>query len=272
MTEPHDASAPLALADRGVTIDLIERYDQPGPRYTSYPTAVEFADGMTPEVYAERLAEANRHPDDPLSMYLHLPFCEERCLFCGCHVIITPHYAKAAPYLDLLRKEIDLVADRLPDRRGFSQLHLGGGTPTYYQPDDLGALLDYLLERFHPVPGAELAVECDPRVTTVRHLDVLAARGFNRISFGVQDFTPQVQEAISRIQTVEQTRQLLEHARSLGYRGINVDLIYGLPFQTPETFEESIETVIAMRPDRAAVYSFAFVPWIKGNQKRIEEE
>ena len=253
---------------RSVTAGLLARYDQPAPRYTSYPTAVEFHEGIDAADYEGRLAAANRR-DDPLSIYLHLPFCSHRCLFCGCHVIITPHMERATPYLGLLKSEIGMVADRLPERRQFSQLHLGGGTPTYYSPAQLGEVLDHLLERFTPVEGAELAVEVDPRVTTTDHLDALADRGFNRVSMGVQDFTPEVQEAIERVQSVEQTERLIEHARSRGYRGINVDLIYGLPFQTPETFERTVEEVIRMGADRTAVYSFAFVPWMRAHMKKL---
>jgi len=256
------------LSDRNVTRDLLGRYDRPGPRYTSYPTAVEFAP-IRPGIYESRLEEANRAADAPLSLYLHLPFCDHRCLFCGCHVIISPHKEKAAPYLELLKREVDLVAARLPDRRKVSQLHFGGGTPTYFTPGQLADLLEHLLERFEPQPGAELAVEVDPRVTTAEHIDTLARFGFNRISLGVQDLTPEVQEAVERIQSLEMTRAIVDRARDKGYGGVNVDLIYGLPHQTPETFEKTVEAVIAMGADRAAVYSFAFVPWMKAHMKKM---
>jgi oxygen-independent coproporphyrinogen-3 oxidase len=268
----HGEAATAAPVGRKVTADLLARYDQAGPRYTSYPTAVEFGNSVTVDLYKERLAEANRLAGEPLSIYVHLPFCEERCLFCGCHVIITPHHDRSLPYLDLLAREVELVAERLPDRRGVSQLHLGGGTPTYYRPSEMARMLDHLLRFFHPVEDAELAVECDPRVTTPEHLDTLAVRGFNRISFGVQDFTPKVQEAVGRVQSIEETRALMEHARQRGFRGINVDLIYGLPHQTPKTFEKTVETVIELGADRCAVYSFAFVPWIRGHQKKLMED
>lgn len=256
---------------REVTAELIARHDRPGPRYTSYPTAVEFDGGMTAARYEERLAEADRHAGEPLSLYLHLPFCEHRCLYCGCHVIISPHHEKAKPYLELLKREMDLVAERLPHRRALAQLHLGGGTPTYHSPAELAGLLGHLFGRFQPAAGSELAVEVDPRVTTPEHIEVLADLGFNRISFGVQDFTPEVQRAVERVQSVEETAALVELARARGFSGINVDLIYGLPRQTPEGFEKSVEAVIALGADRAAVYSFAFVPWVRGHQKGIEE-
>ena len=267
-------TAPLTArpVGRRATADLLARYDRPGPRYTSYPTAVEFHDGFTAADYDARLAAANALGDAPLSLYVHLPFCEERCLFCGCHVIVTKHKEMAAPYLDLLARETQLLAARLPDRRRVAQLHLGGGTPTYYSPAQLTALLTPLLREFRPIAGAELALEADPRVTTIAHLDALADLGFNRISLGVQDLTPAVQEAVNRVQTLEQTAALIEHARRRGFRGINVDLIYGLPLQTPESFERTVDAIIGLGVDRAAVYSFAFVPWVRGNQKKLEED
>ncbi|RMG47610.1 MAG: oxygen-independent coproporphyrinogen III oxidase [Acidobacteria bacterium] len=256
---------------REVTAALLAKYDRPGPRYTSYPTAVEFHEGVGADEYERRLAEANRAAGEPLSLYVHLPFCRHRCLFCGCHVIITPHKEKALPYLELLLREVEMVAERLPDRRRFSQLHLGGGTPTYFDPPTLAEMLERLLARFTPVEGAEMAVEVDPRVTTTEHIDRLADLGFNRISMGVQDFTPKVQEAVERVQSVAMTRRLVDHARARGFSGINIDLIYGLPYQTPEGFERTVETVIDLGADRAAVYSFAFVPWMRGHMKKLPE-
>ena len=258
--------------EREITADLLARYDRPGPRYTSYPTAVEFADGFTTADYETRLAAADALGDAPLSLYVHLPFCEERCLFCGCHVIVTKHREMAAPYLEMLKRETALLASRLPHRRRIAQLHLGGGTPTYYTPAQLTDLLTPLLREFRPMPGAELALEADPRVTTAAHVDALADLGFNRISLGVQDLTPEVQRAVNRVQSLEQTAALVEHARRRGFRGINVDLIYGLPLQTPESFERTVDAVIALGVDRTAVYSFAFVPWVRGNQKKLDDD
>jgi oxygen-independent coproporphyrinogen-3 oxidase len=258
--------------EREITAELLSRYDRPGPRYTSYPTAIEFHEGVAEDDYLDCLAAANSLGDAPLSLYMHLPFCERRCLFCGCHTIISPRKDAAVPYLRLLGREIELLAERLPERRRFAQLHLGGGTPTYYTPAQLGSLIGGLLRKFSPLPGAELAFEADPRATTLDHISALGDLGFNRVSFGVQDLNRDVQEAINRRQTREQTAQLVDHARTRGYRGINVDLIYGLPLQTPESFERTVDSVIALGPDRAAVYSFAFIPWAKGNQKKIEED
>jgi len=272
MTTTEPRAAAVRPVSRAITAELLARYDRPGPRYTSYPTAVEFHEGFTAEDYERRLAEADRMGDAPLSVYVHLPFCEKRCLFCGCHVIITKHKEVAAPYLELLKRETRMLAERLPNRRRVAQLHLGGGTPTYYSPAQLTDLLTPLLREFRPLPGAELALEADPRVTTTAHLDALADLGFNRISLGVQDLTPEVQEAVNRVQSLEQTARLIEHARRRGFRGINVDLIYGLPLQTPQSFERTIDSVISLGADRAAVYSFAFVPWMRGNQKKLDEK
>ncbi len=257
--------------DRKTISHLIGRHDKPGPRYTSYPTAIEFDDQFTVDHYHERLELANARAESPLSAYMHLPFCEERCLFCGCHVIITKKREKSDPYLDLLKKEIELVAKRLPDRRSISQLHLGGGTPTYYSPDQLADLLSKFFEYFTPASGAELALEVDPRVTTIDHIDTLASLGFNRVSMGVQDLTLEVQERINRVQSRESTESIINRAKSHGFTGINVDLIYGLPLQTPEKFEQTVKAVIEMGVDRVAAYSFAFVPWMRGHQKKIDE-
>ncbi len=257
--------------ERSTTAELLARYDRPGPRYTSYPTAVEFTDELREGLYEDKLRAANEHPDDPLSVYVHLPFCEKRCLFCGCHVIVSPDRAQARPYLELLSREIELVAERLASRRTVSQLHLGGGTPTYHAPAELDALLGRFFRHFETAPGAELAVEVDPRATTFEHLDVLAAHGFNRLSLGVQDFTADVQQAIGRVQSLERTEKLIEHARDRDFRGINVDLIHGLPRQTLDGFERSVDEVVRLGADRAAVYSFAYVPWIRGHQRKLDE-
>lgn len=264
---PFADRAPL----RGVTADLLGRYDRPGPRYTSYPTAVEFSGEVDAARYGALLEEAASRPRDPLSIYVHLPFCSEQCLFCACHVIISPHYERSLPYLELLGRETDEVARRLGSRRAVSQLHLGGGTPTYYSPADLSRFLERLWGRFQRTSDAEIAVEIDPRVTTLEHLDALAEHGFNRVSMGVQDFTPEVQAQIHREQSRESTERLLRHARSLGFRGMNVDLVYGLPAQSLDSFGRSVDAVIDMGVDRAAVYSFAFVPWMKGHQRKLDE-
>ncbi|HRV81456.1 MAG TPA: radical SAM protein, partial [Planctomycetota bacterium] len=202
-------------SERADIAALIERFDRPGPRYTSYPTAVDFQDGLTEALYKQHLRRANEQPDEPLSLYIHLPFCEARCLFCACNVIISPDKGKSLSYLDLLEREVELVCAELPDRRKVSQLHLGGGTPTYQSPDQLRRLLRSLEAHFEFLPGAEKAVEVDPRVTTREHLEALAEFGFNRISLGVQDLTDEVQQAIHRVQSEEMTHNLVRVAREL---------------------------------------------------------
>jgi oxygen-independent coproporphyrinogen-3 oxidase len=253
-----------------VTLELLKRYDRPGPRYTSYPTAVEFHDGFTAADYAERLARADERVAEPLSFYAHLPFCEERCAFCGCHVVITRKREVAAKYLDFLHREIDLLAAALPRRRTISQYHWGGGTPTYLSPAQMTALHRKVTEQFLIAPDAEVAVEVDPRVTTREQVDLFRELGFNRLSMGVQDFTPEVQDAVNRGQTEAQTRELYDYCRRAGFGSINLDLIYGLPLQTPESFARNMDTVLDLRPDRLAVYSYAFIPWIKAHQKGID--
>ena len=255
-----------------VTLDLLRRYDRPGPRYTSYPTAVEFHEGFDEAAYREHLGRAAAERDAPLSLYLHLPFCEERCTFCGCMVIITRKREVAARYLEYLHREIALLAEYLDGRRRVVQYHWGGGTPTYLAPGQMVALQEEVARHFDVQPGAEVAIEVDPRVTSFEQLTVLRGLGFNRLSMGVQDFTPEVQEAVNRVQGEAQTRALYEGARALGYQSINVDLIYGLPLQTLESFGRSVDAVVHMRPDRVAVYSFAHVPWIRGNQRSLRSE
>jgi oxygen-independent coproporphyrinogen III oxidase len=258
--------------DWSQVLNDLARFDRPGPRYTSYPTAVEFHEGVASEQYEDALSLANaERSGQPLSFYSHLPFCEHRCLFCGCNVVITPHMPVAKKYLDYLLREIDMVAERLPNRGEIVQMHWGGGTPTYYSPEDLAALFGKIREHFDFPEGAEIALEVDPRVTDEEQLAMLAELGFNRLSLGVQDLTPEVQAAITRNQTFEQTQRLMEDARKHGFsEGINVDLIYGLPRQELASFGESIEQVISLRPDRVALYSFAYVPWIKGHQKKLD--
>lgn len=253
-----------------ITPELLARHDRPGPRYTSYPTAVEFTDAVGPHEYAELLGTAARHPDRPLSLYLHLPFCEARCSFCACHVVVAKHPDVADAYLGRILAEADLVSSRLGDRRRVVQYHWGGGTPTFYRPETLAVLHGELGRRFELDPDAEVALEADPRVTTPEHLAVLAELGFNRVSFGVQDVDTGVQELIGRHQTPEQTESLYREARRLGFRSINLDLIYGLPGQTEESLAATLDAITRIRPDRLAVYSFAFLPESHPHQRRID--
>ncbi len=252
-----------------VTVDLLRRYDRPGPRYTSYPTAVEFNSVFDADRYRQHLAAAAAATDDPLSLYLHLPFCEERCTFCGCMVVITKKREVAARYLDYLKRELAMLGDALGGRRRVVQYHWGGGTPTYLSVDQIADLQAAVAAQFDFDAGAEVGIEVDPRVTSFEQLDLLRALGFNRLSMGVQDFTPAVQAAVNRIQPVGPTRALFDRARTLGFSSINIDLIYGLPLQTRDSFAATVDTVVAMRPDRVAVYSFALVPWIRAHQKGL---
>jgi len=260
-----DHTTPIDL----ITPELLARHDRPGPRYTSYPTAVEFDERFSGDDYEARLAEANERPDDPLSLYVHIPFCERRCAFCGCNVIISRNRRRAEEYLGYLFRELELLASKLPDRRRLVQYHWGGGTPTYLSPAQMATLADKVNGLFEIDPGAEVALEIDPEVTEVEQLEVAHTHGFNRLSIGVQDFDPRVLEAVERAQSRERTAMLMEEARRIGFESINVDLIYGLPHQEPARYERTLEEVVALRPDRVAVYSFAYVPWIKGNQKRL---
>ena len=255
-----------------VTAERLATFDRPGPRYTSYPTAVEFHDGFTPQRYLEKLDEAAARPDGLLSLYVHLPFCAERCSFCGCNVIITRKRGVATTYLEHLEREVDLIARRLGDRNRVVQFHWGGGTPTYLSVDEMAHLWSVFAERFAFEPEAEIAIEVDPRVTSPEQVALMRRLGFNRVSMGVQDFDPTVQDAINRYQTFEQTRDLHERLRAAGTESINFDLVYGLPNQTPASFRDTIERTVALQPDRVAVYSYAFVPWIKAHQKQIHLE
>jgi len=264
------------MADRGGSVDrvmaLLGRYDRPGPRYTSYPTAVEFHGGVDDAVYRSKLAEADADAEAPLSLYVHLPFCEARCFFCGCHVVITRHRDVAARYLDYVHKELDLLAAALPHRRRVSQMHWGGGTPTYFAAGPLEATFRHFDSVFSFDVDAEVGIEVDPRVTTREQLTSLRRLGFNRLSLGVQDFDHDVQAAVNRIQSYEQTRDCVLHGRAEGFQSINIDLIYGLPYQRVETFEKTLELVIGLQPGRVAVYSFAFVPWIRAHMKHLPQE
>ena len=255
----------------GVSFELLHRYNVPGPRYTSYPTAPVWKEGFGPADYARALEESSEAASPaPLSLYFHLPFCEKLCYFCGCTVVITgTEHRLEDEYLDLIEKEIDFVADRLGRGRPVVQLHLGGGTPTYFTPKNLTRLGRKLRARFDFDADIEMGAEVDPRVTTRDHLMALARLGFNRLSMGVQDFDPRVQTAVNRVQPYAATRELVEKARALGFPSVNMDLIFGLPFQTPESFSATIDRVLEIAPDRLAVYSYANVPWMKKHQNLL---
>ncbi len=255
-----------------VDLELVRKYDISAPRYTSYPTAVEFRDFATPGPLLGHLDRSNQDASIPLSLYFHLPFCETLCWFCGCTTVITLNHQTSDTYLDYLEKEIALLAPKVhPDRR-VVQLHYGGGTPTFFQPPQLKRLAELIHRHFKLAPDAELSVEVDPR--RLSHAQVVALResGFNRASLGVQDFNPQVQEAVHRIQPRAMTEQAIRWLRDEGFTSINLDLIYGLPYQTVVSFTDTLEQVLELSPDRLAVFSYAHVPWMKPAQKILERE
>ncbi len=252
--------------------ELFEKYDRPGPRYTSYPTAPVWTDSFGPDQYRERLRVAGADTSVPMSLYVHLPFCESMCWYCACNVIITQDHDKASSYVDDVLAEAKLVRDFMGGARPVVQHHWGGGTPTFLPPDQITRLFAGLGELFPLGDDAEVSIEVDPRVTTTEHLEALTKAGFNRISMGVQDFNPVVQEAIHRVQSYEDTRALVDAARGCGFESVNLDVVYGLPHQTVESFTRSLEQVLTLQPDRVACYAFAHVPWLKKHQRVIPED
>jgi oxygen-independent coproporphyrinogen III oxidase len=257
---------------QAVTPDLLRRFDVAGPRYTSYPTADRFVEAFTADDYARALGQ-RRHGAAavalPLSLYVHLPFCESLWYYSACNKIITRHHDRAAHYLRYLSREIDLHATHLGTGQVVTQLHLGGGTPTFLSDDELRTLMATLRRSFALAPGGEYAIEVDPRTVNPDRLAVLADLGFNRLSLGVQDFEPDVQKAVHRIQPAEQVFSLMAAARTLRFDSVNVDLIYGLPRQTPESFERTLAQVVELRPDRIALYGYAHLPERFKPQRRI---
>ena len=248
-----------------VSEEFLTRYNRPGPRYTSYPTAPIWNDSFGPHDLECVHREANE-AGSPVSLYMHIPFCESLCLFCACNVIINKNKAVAPPYLGVLKQEIAQVSRAVSRERQVVQLHWGGGTPTYLTPPQIEELFGYTRKHFTFAADAELGIEVDPRVTSRAHLETMRKLGFNRLSMGVQDFHPEVQQAINRMQPYEMTRDLIAHARELGFDSINVDLIYGLPYQSPERFAHTVDQIISLAPDRIALFSYAHVPWLKKQQ------
>src|SRR5579863_7081551 len=248
-----------------ITDATLEKYNRPGPRYTSYPTAPVWKDDFGPDDLESYYARAEAAAT-PLSLYMHIPFCESLCLFCACTVSIQKDKKVAIPYLDALKREIDHVSGHVSKKRPVIQFHWGGGTPTYLTPAQLEDLFGHTSERFTFAANAEIGIEVDPRVTTHEHLAALRKLGFNRLSMGIQDFTPEVQKTIHRVQPFELTRDLIVEARKLGFDSLNVDLIYGLPYQTAASFAETIDKVLELNPDRIAMFSYAHVPWLRKQQ------
>ncbi len=258
-----------------VTEELLLRLDVNGPRYTSYPTADRFVDAFGPDDYARALDQRAEGAGviggaSPLSLYVHIPFCESLCYYCACNKVITKHHERAGEYLDALEKEIALHVARLGPGQSVSQLHFGGGSPTFLSDAELARVMGALRTAFRIAPGAETSVEVDPRTVTPERLAHLASLGFNRLSFGVQDFDPAVQQAVHRVQSREMVAALMASARELGFESTNVDLIYGLPKQTPESLQRTVREVGELRPERIALYSYAHLPQRFKPQRRID--
>jgi oxygen-independent coproporphyrinogen-3 oxidase len=245
--------------------EFLARYNRPGPRYTSYPTAPVWNDSFGPDDL-ERVHEEADQARSPVSLYMHIPFCESLCLFCACSVIIQKDKRVAPPYLSVLKQEMERVSRSVSKDREVVQFHWGGGTPTYLTSGQIEDLFGAVRARFRFASDAEIGIEVDPRVTSREHLETLRRLGFNRLSMGIQDFHGEVQKAIHRIQPFELTRDLLFAARDLGFDSINVDLIYGLPYQTPERFAHTVDQILQLAPDRVALFSYAHVPWLKKQQ------
>ncbi|WP_010517618.1 oxygen-independent coproporphyrinogen III oxidase [Croceivirga radicis] len=254
---------------------LIQKYNVPGPRYTSYPTVPywDIASFSGKQWEASLRKSFIESKGEGISLYIHLPFCEQMCTFCGCHKRITKRHDVEIPYLKALLQELDLYITLLGEKPTIKELHLGGGTPTFFAPENLGWLLQQIFRKAHKAQDAELSFEGHPNNTTKSHLQALYNVGFRRVSYGVQDYNSTVQKAINRIQPFEQVEKVTQWAREIGYTSVGHDLIYGLPFQTLEDVAHTIERTNALRPDRIAFYSYAHVPWIKGNgQRGFKEE
>ncbi|MGA3163671.1 MAG: oxygen-independent coproporphyrinogen III oxidase [Verrucomicrobiota bacterium] len=253
-----------------VNLDLVKKYDVPGPRYTSYPPATKFTDAIAWPELAEKISE-NNQTEAGLSLYFHIPFCETLCWFCGCTTVITLNHKQGGIYIDYLEREVAQMARLLNPRRKVVQLHWGGGSPTFLSPDQIRRLGDIIRKHFTFSDDIEAGVEIDPRRLTREHIVALREIGFNRTSLGVQDFGPKVQEAVHRIQPCDMTQQVLGWVRELGFGSISFDLIYGLPHQTAGSFNRTLDIVLEMQPDRLAVFSYAHVPWLKPAQKILEQ-
>lgn len=256
-----------------LTVDLeqVGKFNVPGPRYTSYPPATQFTEDVPERDLLEAIRRNNESARD-LSLYFHLPFCESLCWFCGCTTVITTQHGKAKIYLDSLAKELDLMSRHLNPERVVKQVHLGGGTPTFFAPDEIEILGELIHSRFRVAGDVEAGVEIDPRHADPDKLKALRQVGFNRASIGVQDNNPEVQKAVHRVQPYELTRDVVDWIREAGFESLNIDLIYGLPHQTEESFEKTLDEILELKPDRLAIFSYAHVPWIKPSQKIFKPE
>ncbi len=256
-----------------IDIGLIKKYDRPGPRYTSYPPAPVFTSSFTADDFIQSLRQNNTPAaNTEISLYYHIPFCDTLCYFCGCNMLITHSRERIAEYLNYLKKEMGLSAPYVNKNRKVGQLHWGGGTPSYLNPEEIRSLTESIKQHFTFSDDIEAGVEIDPRGLTFEHMRAFRESGFNRVSMGVQDFEPKVQEATNRIQPEQITRDAVEWSRKLGFKSINLDMIYGLPYQTLESFEKSLRKIIDISPERIAVFNFAHVPWLKSHQKLIDKD
>ena len=258
-----------------ISKDILQQFDVPGPRYTSYPTADRFVEAYGEAQYLHSLQErrtSSRGMMSPLSIYVHIPFCASLCYYCACNKIITGNYQKAIDYLDDLRREVELLIPHLGQGQAVSQIHLGGGTPTFFKDKELLALVNLLKSAFQWQLNGEFAIEVDPRTVDVERLHNLWAMGFNRLSLGIQDFDPQVQQEVHRVQTVEQVQALMQAARAIGFGSVNFDLIYGLPLQTQASWQRTLQAVLQLRPDRLAIYGYAHLPARFKPQRHIQVE
>ncbi len=249
---------------------FVEKYNQPGPRYTSYPTVPAWKQNFGETEYRAALHELAGRPDDELAVYLHVPFCAKACHYCGCNMLVTHDKDHIAQYMDRLETEIGRVTDIIGLGRRVVQLHWGGGTPNFLKNDQIERVLGMFRGAFDLAPGAEVSLEVDPRIATVEQVAFLRESGFNRISLGVQDFESGVQKAIGRMQTREKTLAIYQGCRDAGFQGVNLDLVYGLPGQTRESFEATLTEIIGLEPDRVACFSYAHVPWVRPNQEKVD--
>jgi oxygen-independent coproporphyrinogen III oxidase len=254
-----------------VDLDLVKKYNVPGPRYTSYPPATQFTDRFPIQALVDKVRE-NKGAARDLSLYFHLPFCRSLCWYCGCTTVVTTRQDQSAKYLAYLEKELAMIGPLLNPARKAVQIHFGGGTPTFLQPDEIRALGNMIHSRFAVARDAEAGVEIDPRDLTRGHLSALREIGFNRASVGVQDNDPVVQKAVHRIQPFALTRKVVDWIRAAGFASLNIDLIYGLPHQTPASFVRTLDEVLELRPDRFAVFNYAHVPWMKPAQRIFQDE
>ena len=253
-----------------ISAEFVEKYNQPGPRYTSYPTVPAWKQKFGNDEYVEALHELSDRPDDEIAVYLHVPFCAKACHYCGCNMSVTREQDEVNAYLDRLEREIAMVTEIIGTDRRVVQLHWGGGTPNFLKNDQIERVLGLFRQHFDLAPGAEIALEIDPRIATPDQTHFLKEAGFNRISLGVQDFDVRTQKAIGRMQSREKTLKIYHSCSDAGFEGVNLDLVYGLPGQTRESFQNTLKEIIELRPDRVACFSYAHVPWVRPNQELVD--